>query len=109
MWIRLRAWWYLRTNRPMPCDVREYIIRRTFSSAVAAQPTIEQKRKVAAEMVEGALRLEVHQISPELRDELILLKTAVEFLNKPANELPNTPGVTAPPPTTTTTPISTEK
>jgi hypothetical protein len=72
MWMKLRAWWYLR-GKPenIPRDVREYTIRRYLKIVAQGQKTPEAKQKLSTQLMAGALGLEPDQISSELRDEMV--------------------------------------
>jgi formylmethanofuran dehydrogenase subunit E len=71
LWLKLRAWWYLRRNsESLPPDVREYIIRRDLKTVLEGAKTAEEKHKLSLELMTGAFGLETQEISPEVRDEL---------------------------------------
>jgi len=81
MWLRLRAWWYIRSKGEMPRDVREYVIRRYMKSTIETLTTPEQKNEFIKHLMEGAMGLDRDQISDSLRDELI--KTAFQLVGEP--------------------------
>jgi hypothetical protein len=55
----------------MPRDVREFVLRRDLKPAIAMAKTNEEKEKLSATLFKASLSLENHEISSELRDELI--------------------------------------
>ena len=73
----------------MPRDVREYIILRHMSAAIAALKTPQDKREFVQRLMEGALGLENEQINLETRDKLI--KIAFDLTEAEPPPLPGPP------------------
>ena len=71
--LRLRVFWWSRfgNSSTMPKDVREHIIRSSLQACIDKAKTLEEKKELAFQLMEGALGLEADQIGTELRDELI--------------------------------------
>jgi hypothetical protein len=90
IWLRLRAWWYMRgkEKKNMPRDVREYLIRLYMKAA--PNKTSKERDEYISMLIKGAFHLERDQISDDLRDEL--LKTAYDLLG-PAPPIPLPPKV----------------
>jgi len=79
--MRVRVWWYLRTKRHPPRDVREYIIRECCKAAADPMKTPEEQQKFATELLTEALFSGDQEMSQELRDEVI--KIGFRFIGEP--------------------------
>ncbi len=56
-WLGVRAWWYLRISpkRPIPKDVRMYIMRHSLEPAIQRASSKEAKDKIIGEAMYTAL------------------------------------------------------
>jgi hypothetical protein len=74
VWLRLRAWWYLRlrSKAQLPMDVREYLLRSGLKDfRKAKNPSPKTQSDIAENLLLAAMTVENGGISDELRGELL--------------------------------------
>jgi len=56
-WLHVRAWWYLRIwpEKPLPHDVRMYVIRQSLEPALQRASSKEEKDKIISDAMYTAL------------------------------------------------------